>query len=242
MATEYKIIKIRRSIESAFVPSNLLPGELHITTDTGKVHYCYSAGSVKQLATIEQLQGLLNVSPEAYIALQQLITELEDETVLSGILADINELKTEISQSLAIGEVAGTAFEGSRGKILETGLATVNDSLANQGLAYAEKKIGVFNDGTTVKDLYQKTRSIGALPNNAQQTYAHGITNLSRVFSVNGVAYSQASGIFIPLPFSAATLDANISVSVDSTNITIVTGRDRSSFNNNTITLVYTKN
>lgn len=93
MAIENKIIKLRRGIEANFIPTNLLPGELHITTDTGKVHYCYSAGNIKQLATIEQLQALLNVSPEAYLALQQLITELQDETVLTGLLADMASLQ-----------------------------------------------------------------------------------------------------------------------------------------------------
>lgn len=98
MATEYKIIKIRRGIEDNFIPSNLLPGELHITTDSGKVHFCYSAGNVKQLATIAQLQELLNVSPEAYLALQQLIADLEDETVLTGILNDIERVESQLAQ------------------------------------------------------------------------------------------------------------------------------------------------
>lgn len=215
-------IQNRRGNTADFDPNKMLPGEFAYALDTGELYYCVSPGNVKRCATKEELQQILTSTPEAYTALQQLISELENQTVLTGILADISELKTErgvplgtatldesgkiyanqlpsyvddvievdtyaelpttgetgkiyvvltgdeanrtyrwsgtayseISQSLAIGEVAGTAFEGNRGKALETGLATANDSLAN---------LDIELDNIFIKRRFTNTITVGAL-------------------------------------------------------------------------------
>jgi len=79
----------RGGIYATLDKSKLRPRELAFALDTGKLFYCYAGGAVKELATKEDLQLLLDSSAEAYVGLQQLIAELQSETVLTGILSDI---------------------------------------------------------------------------------------------------------------------------------------------------------
>ena len=72
----------------------MLPREFAITTDTGEVYICTAPGEVVRLATMEQLNALLELSPEAYSALQELISLLGDQTVISGLLSDVQNLKS----------------------------------------------------------------------------------------------------------------------------------------------------
>ena len=90
-------ILIRRGLLSLFDKRKLRPGELAITTDGTKLYYCYSAGNVKEVATVDDLQNILDAQPEAYQALQELISELNDDTSLAAsMLAQINQNKTDI--------------------------------------------------------------------------------------------------------------------------------------------------
>lgn len=82
----------RKGLSSALVKSKLLPGELAVTTDTGELYFCYSAGNVKKVATFEDVQAILDASPEAYIALQALLADLalnpsELTNILNNVLA-----------------------------------------------------------------------------------------------------------------------------------------------------------
>ena len=87
-------IRVRRGNSADFDLNKMLPGEFAVTIDTGKIYACTSDGNVKELATLEDLQGLLDVSDEAYAALTELIGRLGDETVLTGLLSDISNLKS----------------------------------------------------------------------------------------------------------------------------------------------------
>lgn len=90
-------ILIRRGLLSLFDKRKLRPGELAITTDGTKLYYCYSAGNVKEVVTVDDLQNILDAQPEAYQALQELISELNDDTSLAAsMLAQINQNKTDI--------------------------------------------------------------------------------------------------------------------------------------------------
>lgn len=86
-------IQHRRGLKVDFDPNKMLPGEFAYALDTAELFYCYGVGNVKRLATIEDIEILLDTNETAYTALQQLIAELENETVLSGLLADISNLQ-----------------------------------------------------------------------------------------------------------------------------------------------------
>lgn len=105
-----------------------------------------------------------------------------------------------------------------------------------------EKIVGTWIDG---KPLYQKTINCGTLPSSAgnMKSTAHGISNLDTVACINGVAKSSTGSI--PLPFvSHDVTDSGkvnqIAVTLSSTSVNIITGKNRSDFTGY-VTLQYTK-
>ena len=91
-------------------------------------------------------------------------------------------------------------------------------------------------DGKTV---YQKTVSIGTLPNTNQANVPHLISNIDSIIMCTGFATNGTSTL--PLPYATNSDGANIGINCpDKTNITIFDGSDRSSFTGY-VTLRYTK-
>lgn len=86
--------------------------------------------------------------------------------------------------------------------------------------------------------IYKKTIDIGALPDTGTKTVAHGITGFVMLIDVAG-SFSDGTNS-APLPYSSPTTTKNIQIYVDDTNISIVTGEDRSSYSGY-VTLYYTK-
>lgn len=92
-------------------------------------------------------------------------------------------------------------------------------------------------DGNTI---YKKTINFGALPNSADKTVAHGITNLGQIVKLEGMAYRSSNSTFIPLPYASDSV-STVDVSVVGSNIRIHTFTDRTAFADSYITLYYTK-
>lgn len=86
--------------------------------------------------------------------------------------------------------------------------------------------------------------NFGALPNAATKSVAHNITGLTAGqyswTKIIGTA-TDAAGNGIPLPFSSPTLNENIKLDVDITNVNITTAIDYSAFTNCYIILEYLK-
>lgn len=126
-------ILIRRGLLSLFDKRKLRPGELAITTDGTKLYYCYSAGNAKEVVTVDDLQNILDAQPEAYHALQELISELNDNTSLAAsMLAQINQNKSDIE---AIQSDLSGYWELNPGTQLTTG-QDLND-LMTPGVYYS---------------------------------------------------------------------------------------------------------
>ena len=91
-------IRIRRGNQVDFEKNKLVQGELAIVLDKGELYFCYSPGNTKKLMTAEDLQDLLNASPEAYQALMQLIDNLEDNpSGVTDILNALADLKANVT-------------------------------------------------------------------------------------------------------------------------------------------------
>lgn len=95
----------------------------------------------------------------------------------------------------------------------------------------------------TYRQVFRKTVNFGALPNAASKSVAHGITvdantSFTRIYG----AGTNPSTSFIPLPYASTTLNQNIQVDVDATNVTITTGIDRTAYTTTYIVLEYLKN
>lgn len=94
-------------------------------------------------------------------------------------------------------------------------------------------------DGSTI---YKKTVDTGALPNSANKSVPHGITNLHRVIKLEGYAYYPNTPTSYPLPFPSHIAVGNvIDITVDATNIVLSTGVDRSNLTESYVTIYYTK-
>lgn len=88
-------IRIRRGNQIDFDKNKLVSGELAVVLDHGELHFCYGNGNVKRLQTREDLEAILNSSPEAYAALQQLIVDLDGNPEITNILHNISALQMD---------------------------------------------------------------------------------------------------------------------------------------------------
>jgi len=99
---------------------------------------------------------------------------------------------------------------------------------------------GLTSQSSTTPDFrqtYRKVINFGALPNTGTTNVAHGITcDASTIFTrIYGVATDPAGFSYLPLPYASSTAANNIELSVDNTNVTIITGSNRAAY---TITYV----
>jgi len=79
------------------------------------------------------------------------------------------------------------------------------------------------------------------LPNTGSQTQPHGIVcTASTTFTRIYATASDTTGLnYIPIPYASPTLANNIELKVDGTNVTIITGSNRSNFNVTYVILEY---
>lgn len=94
------------------------------------------------------------------------------------------------------------------------------------------------------RDVYRKVVDFGALPNTAAKTVAHGITfdsnsTLTRLYAA---ATDPVNLLYIPIPYASPTLANNIELSLDSTNVIITTGNNRSAFTTCYVVIEWLKN
>lgn len=101
-----------------------------------------------------------------------------------------------------------------------------------------EKVVGKWTDG---RPLYQKTINFGTLPNSTSKSVVHSISNLGYIADVKATA-KNSSGTTIQINHVATDdVGKGVGVSVDSTNVKIITAQDRSSFTTCYVTISYTK-
>lgn len=80
-----------------------------------------------------------------------------------------------------------------------------------------------------------------ALPNAGTVAIPHGITctPMTTFTRIYGVANDTAGRNYIPLPYASPTLVNNIELKVDATNVTIITGSNRTNFTETYLVLEY---
>lgn len=96
------------------------------------------------------------------------------------------------------------------------------------------------------RDIFRKVVPISqALPNNGSITQAHNISlGISYVpIKIYGTAVNPTSGSisWIPLPYSSPTLNENIELSIDATNVTIRTANDRRAYTKSFVIIEYVR-
>ena len=91
------------------------------------------------------------------------------------------------------------------------------------------------------RSVYRKVINFGSLPNTTSKSVAHNLTITSSYTFTNiyGVASDVSGNSYIPLPYASTTLSNNIELKVDSSNVIITTGVDRTSFTYTYVVLEY---
>ena len=96
----------------------------------------------------------------------------------------------------------------------------------------------------TTRQVYRQVINFGALLNTAAKSVAHGIVGISTSTTftrIYGVASDTTAMHYIPLPYVSVGGGA-IELEVDSTNVTVTTASNRTSYNVCYIVLEYLKN
>jgi len=102
------------------------------------------------------------------------------------------------------------------------------------------------SQNTNFRPVYRTVVDCGVLPNTTTKSIPHGITttqNYSFIHIYGGATDPGASTITsaIPLPFASPTLNENIKIDIDATNINITTGVNRTAFTRSYVILEYIK-
>ena len=108
------------------------------------------------------------------------------------------------------------------------------DELVNSQLFFSDPVLTSQSTSTPIyRQVVRKVINFGALPNTASKSVLHDIApNDSYTFTRIYACASDTTGLnYIPIPYASPTLANNIELSVDSTQVTITTGSDRSNFN-----------
>ena len=97
------------------------------------------------------------------------------------------------------------------------------------------------------RQVFRKVVNFGALPNAATKSIAHRITTnetftFTRIYGTATDPGASAITSAIPLPFSSPTLNQNISLTVDATNVNITTAIDYSAYTTTYIVLEWIAN
>ena len=93
-----------------------------------------------------------------------------------------------------------------------------------------------------LRQVFRMVVDFGALPNTAEKSVAHNITDISSAYSFTrmyAVASDTTGMNYIPIPYASPTLANNISLRADATNVYIETGSDRTAFNKCYVVLEY---
>lgn len=93
------------------------------------------------------------------------------------------------------------------------------------------------------RQVYRLVINFGALPNTATKSVAHNlrITPGYTFTRIYGAASDTTGFNYIPIPYASPVLANNIELRVDTTNVIITTGSNRSNFNITYVILEYLK-
>lgn len=125
----------------------------------------------------------------------------------------------------------------------DTGIYSEQEFLTGQTFFPSNSLNSTTSQSPTERQAFRKVINFGALPNATTKSVPHNIDiqsgySFTRIY---GTATTPTNS-FIPLPYASTTaLNENISLTVDGTNITIVTGINRSSYTICYVCLEYIK-
>lgn len=120
---------------------------------------------------------------------------------------------------------------------------TKADAVDGINVNYSTSEVDTGAKWINGKSIYCKVIDIGYLPNNTDKLVAHNITNFGSLIKIEGRALRSTDNVWFPLPNTPhprVNLNTSITLTVNSTDVIIGTGTDRSNMTG-TVTLWYTK-
>ena len=142
------------------------------------------------------------------------------------------------------GETGATGATGPQGPQGETGPAGPQGPKGETGVGVLNYSTSEQSTGITWingKTIYQKTLNCGALPNATTKTINHGISGLSRVIKLEGIATNGTYYYNLPLTYQGSDSNYNVELYATSTAIGIKCNTNRSMFTSSYVTIFYTK-
>ena len=121
----------------------------------------------------------------------------------------------------------------------EGGLYTINE------VATGQQYITNPKEPQKTRNVYRKTIDFGQLPNAGTKSVPHGIdfNSQATMTRIYGASTDPTALLYIPLPYATpVALNENIALFADGTNVTVITGINRSNFFRTTVVLEYMKN
>lgn len=103
---------------------------------------------------------------------------------------------------------------------------------------------GINNPNYAGRQIFRTVVNFGALPNTTTKSFPHSIrvTNSTTFTRIYATASNPMTFSYLPIPYSSTTSVANnIEISVDSTNVNITTGTNRSAYTTTYVVLEYVK-
>lgn len=128
------------------------------------------------------------------------------------------------------------------------------ENINSISVALSDKDVGIYSEfeilsgqkyfplsGGTQRATYRKVIDFGALPNTTTKTVAHGLDSawaykFTRIYCVSS---DSTSKVYVPIPYASSTTADIIELWVDSTNINIKTGKDRTAFDTTYVVIEY---
>ncbi len=104
---------------------------------------------------------------------------------------------------------------------------------------YSTSEVDTGYDWVDGKPIYKKSINFGTLPNATTKNVAHGISTIDKILDMFGCAVDAST--VIPLPYANPTSSSAVALFRDGTNISIITGTNRTNYTYCYITLLYTK-
>lgn len=133
-SNSYVTIQMRRGLESQMDKSKFLPAEFGATTDTKKLFFAFGAGDVQQLATYQNLEGLM----------AQALAGLEEEylgSITQATQNAINATSQASSATTAANQAADEANEIIDAFKEAVDGTVISDSSPSSSTAYSSQKI-----------------------------------------------------------------------------------------------------
>jgi hypothetical protein len=131
-------------------------------------------------------------------------------------------------QTGSLKTINGQSLEGS-GDIVIIGTSELP--------AYSTSEVLTAERWINGKPVYRKVVSMGALPNTAAKSIAHGISDLDENLGLSGVAFNVNGDARIPLPYVHQT--SSVQMHMSKTTVTVTSRIDMSVLYNKSYAIIY---